>query len=107
MLVKRGEVWLAAPRLPAARDIHKSRPVLVVSPPEMHDHLRTVIVAPVTSKGTAAPFRLGLRLGGKGALVVLDQLHSIDKVRLIRRVGALSPTTLKVALDTLRQTFAP
>lgn len=105
MIVKRGEVWLAAPGRRSAHSARNARPFLVVSPPELLA-LRTVIVAPVATKGPPAPFRPALRIGGGRAFAVLDQLRTLDQSMLMRRVGALSPATLNGVLATLQLTFA-
>ena len=78
----------------------------MVSPAELNEHLRTVIVAPMTSKGFAAPFRAAVTHAGIEGLLVLDQLRAVDKVRLIKRIGVLAPGTLSAALATLQATFA-
>ena len=78
----------------------------MVSPPEMHDYLRTVIVAPMTTKSPPAPFRVPLSHGGKKGLILLDQIRAVDKVRLARKMGSVSAKTLGVALDTLQEVFA-
>ena len=79
--------------------------VVVVSPPEMHDYLRTVIVAPMTTGSKPAPFRIPLKFRGKNGLVLLDQIRILDKGRLAKKVGALSPVTLRATLSTLQQVF--
>jgi mRNA interferase MazF len=72
----------------------------------MHDHLRTVIVAPMTTKGRAAPFRIPVTHAGQRGLVLLDQIRAIDKVRLVRRLGNVSTKTLLQTLARLREAFA-
>jgi mRNA interferase MazF len=105
-LVARGDVWLAALDPTVGSEIRKSRPCVVVSPAEMHDHLRTVIVAPMTTGARAAPFRIAVAFGGKKGLILLDQIRTLDKVRLVRKLGAISSTTLSSALRTLQEVFA-
>ena len=105
-MVKRGEIWQVNLDPTVGSEIQKSRPCVVVSPPELHDHLRTVIVAPMTSKGFAAPFRVPVRHGGRNGLILIDQVRTVDKVRLTRRLGALSAKTLSATLRTLQETFA-
>ena len=87
-------------------EVRNSRPCVVVSPPEMHDHLRTVIVAPMTTGAHDAPFRIPVSFGGKKGLILLDEVRSLDKARLARRLGAVSPATLSATLRTLQETFA-
>jgi mRNA interferase MazF len=105
-MVARGDIWLVALDPTLGSEIQKTRPCVVVSPPEMHDHLRTVIVAPMTSKGTSAPFRIPVSFKRKQGLVLLDQLRTVDKARLVRKEGALADNTLSNALLTLREVFA-
>jgi mRNA interferase MazF len=105
-MVVRGEVWLVALDPTMGSEIQKTRPCVVVSPPEMHDHLRTVIVAPMTSKGRAAPFRIPVTFKRKRGLLLLDQLRAVDKLRLLKKEGAVSDKTLQDALRTLQEVFA-
>jgi mRNA interferase MazF len=105
-MVVRGEIWLAALDPTVGSEIRKTRPCVVVSPPEMHDFLRTVIVAPMTTAGKPAPFRISVTFGGKTGLVLLDQIRTLDKARLAKKLGKVSPATLRAALSALQQTFA-
>lgn len=104
--MNRGEIWLVNLDPTVGSEIKKSRPCVVVSPPEMHDHLRTVIVAPMTTKSRAAPFRIPVTHGGKHGLILLDQVRAVDKVRLVKKLGAVSAKTLAATLDTLQEVFA-
>jgi mRNA interferase MazF len=85
--------------------IQKTRPCPVVSPAEMHDHLRTVTVAPLTTGSRPAPYRIPVEFQGKNGLIMLDQLRTLDKQRLARRLGAVSPRTLGLTLAALREAF--
>ena len=105
-MVRRGDIWLVNLDPTVGSEIQKSRPCVVVSPVEINEHLRTLIVAPMTSKGFAAPFRVPVAHGGVQGLVVLDQLRTVDKMRLAKRLGAVSPKTLSTVLATLRDVFA-
>jgi mRNA interferase MazF len=105
-VVKRGEVWLVALDPAVGSEIQKTRPALVVSPPELHDHLRTVIVAPMTTAGFAAPFRVAVTFQGKKGLIVPDQIRTVDQQRLIRRLGRVQAKTLTAALKVLQEMFA-
>ncbi len=87
-------------------EIRKTRPCVVVSPAEMHDHLRTVIVAPMTTKSHAAPFRIAVTHGGQKGLILLDQMRAVDKARLAKKIGAVSAKALTSALRTLQEIFA-
>jgi mRNA interferase MazF len=105
-MVVRGEVWLVALDPTLGSEIQKTRPCVVVSPSEMHDHLRTVIVAPMTSKGRAAPFRIPVTFKRKQGLILLDQIRAIDKVRLVKKEGSVADKTLLDTLRTLQEVFA-
>jgi mRNA interferase MazF len=78
----------------------------VVSPAEIHDHLHTVIVAPMTTNGRAAPFRIGVAHGGQKGLILLDQMRAVDKTRLTKKLGTVSAKTLTSTLNTLQEVFA-
>ncbi len=100
-MVKRGEVWLVVLDPTLGSEIQKTRPCLIISPPEMHDHLRTVIAAPLTTGSHPAGFRVPLSFKGKDGLILLDQIRTLDKKRLVKRLGAVSDTTLGATLVTL------
>jgi len=104
--VKRGEIWLVNLDPTLGSEIRKTRPCVVVSPAEMHDHLRTAIVAPMTTGSRPAPFRIAITHGGKKGLILLDQMRAVDKVRLAKKLGAVSAKTLTSALTTLQEVFA-
>lgn len=106
-MVKRGEIWLVNLDPTLGSEIKKSRPCVVVSPAELHDHLRTVIVAPMTSKGHPAPFRIAATHGGQKGLILLDQIRAVDKLRLVRKLGSLAPKRLTATLVTMQELFAP
>lgn len=105
--VGRGDVFLVNLNPTRGREIRKTRPCVVVSPDELNAHLRTFIVAPLTSGGHAYPFRVACRFQRKSGHVVLDQIRTVDRERLIRRLGTLSPLPLRETLSVLRETFAP
>ena len=105
-MVARGEVWLVTLDPTVGSEIRKSRPCLIISPPEMHEHLRTVIVAPMTTGARQAPFRIAVIFQGKRGLILLDQLRTLDKIRLVKRLGNVSRTVLASALKALQQVFA-
>ena len=104
--MKRGEIWLVNLDPTVGSEILKSRPCLVVSPAELNEHLRTVMVAPMSSKGFPAPFRVPVTHAGTKGLIVLDQLRTVDKQRLIKRQGAVPAKTLNAVLATLQALFA-
>jgi mRNA interferase MazF len=88
-------------------EIQKTRPCLVVSPDEMNHHIATVIVAPMTSKGRPYPSRIPCRFEGVDGQIVLDQLRTVDKQRLARRLGRISAEEQDAVLAALAEMFAP
>ncbi len=104
--VARGDVWLAALDPTVGSEIQKTRPCIIISPPEMHDYLGTVMVAPMTTGSRPAPFRIAVSFAGKNGLILLDQLRTLDKRRLVRRPGAVQTKTLHASLARLRDIFA-
>lgn len=104
--MKRGEIWLVNLDPTVGSEIRKARPCVVISPPEMHDHLRTVLIAPMTTAGRAAPFRIEVTHAGRKGLILLDQIRAVDKTRLAKRLGAVPAKTLAATLGTLREVFA-
>jgi mRNA interferase MazF len=106
-MVKRGEIWLVNLDPTVGSEIKKTRPCVIVSPPELHDHLRTVMVAPLTSQGKAAPFRIPVQHAGKKGLVLLDQCRAVDKSRLLKGQGVIAAKTLLACLQTLQEIFEP
>jgi mRNA interferase MazF len=92
-VVSRGEVWLAALNPTIGSEILKTRPCLVVSLAELNDYLRTARVAPLMSGGRAAPYRLPVRFRRRACLILLDQARTLDMMRLIRRMGAVTRDT--------------
>ena len=105
--LRRGEIWLAALDPTLGSEIQKTRPCVVVSPPEMNEHLRTVVVAPMTTGSRTAPFRIPIVFQRKSGLILLDQLRTLDRQRLVKRLGVLKPETLARVLDALHAMFAP
>ena len=105
--VRRGEVYLVALDPTRGAEIQKTRPCVVVSPDELNAHLRTVIVAPLTTGGQPSPFRVPCRFLNTSGHVVTDQLRTVDRERLIRHLGRLSPATLARVIAILQEMFAP
>ncbi|MGH7627776.1 MAG: type II toxin-antitoxin system PemK/MazF family toxin [Gemmatimonadaceae bacterium] len=103
----RGEVVLVEldPARGSESVIRKTQPCLVISPDELNHHLRTVIVAPMTTGGHAYPFRPACRFGGKNGRVALDQLRTVDRERLRKRLGVLSPAALAAVFAGLGEMF--
>jgi mRNA interferase MazF len=99
-------MWLAALDPTIGSEIQKTRSCLVVSPAEMDDYLRASLVAPLTTTGSrAAPYRIPVTFRGKVGLILLDQLRTLDRMRLVRRMGVIPPDTLSRTLATLRELF--
>jgi mRNA interferase MazF len=105
--VSRFDVYLVNLDPTVGSEIRKSRPCVVVSPDEMNRHVRTVVVAPLTTAGRPYPSRVPIRFAGKNGQVVVDQLRTVDKIRLARRLGALEPREAAAVLEVLREFFAP
>jgi mRNA interferase MazF len=105
--MKTGEIWLAQLDPTIGSEIQKTRPCLVISPAEMNTHLRTVIVAPMATGARPAAFRVPLTFQGKSGLVLLDQIRTLDRLRLVKRMGQVRPPTLAATLQTLKAMFAP
>jgi len=103
----RGEVYLVELDPARGSEIRKTRPCLVVSPDELNHHLRTAIVAPMTTAGQAHPFRVSCTFGGKRGHVVLDQLRTVDRERLRKRLGTLAPAAVTSVLTVLGEMFEP
>lgn len=106
MEVERFDVWLVNLDPTLGSEIQKARPCLVVSPDEMNRHIATVIVAPMTTKGRPYPTRVACRFQGKTGQIVLDQLRTVDKTRLTKQLGRISPKTQQATLSVLAEMFA-
>lgn len=104
--MKRGEVWLARLDPTEGREIRKTRPCVIVSPPEIHDNLAIVTVAPMTTGSQPAAFRVPVRFAGKNGLILTEQVRVLDKRRLVRRTGAVNRDVLAAVLATLREMYA-
>lgn len=103
--MKRGEIWLAALDPTVGSEIQKTRPCLILSPDELNAHLRTVIVAPMTTGSRPAPFRVAIRFQRKQGLVLPDQVRTLDKTRLVKRLGKADAATLASVLTVLGEMF--
>lgn len=93
MEINRFDVFLVALDPTIGHEIKKTRPCTVVSPDEMNHHIGTVIIAPMTTKGRDYPTRVACTFQGVEGQVVLDQIRTVDKARLVKRLGRLSPST--------------
>ena len=107
MVVKRFDVYLVALDPTIGSEIQKTRPCLVISPDEMNRHIATVIVAPMTTKGQSYPSRVPCQFEDKEDQVVLDQLRTVDKTRLVKHLGQIDAETQAAVLGILAKIFAP
>ena len=106
MVVKRFDAYLVNIDPTVGVEIQKTRPCLIISPDEMNAYIQTVIIAPMTTKARSYPTRVACRFEGKDAYIILDQLRTVDKTRLIKRLGRLSPTAQRHVLGVLAELFA-
>ena len=104
---RRGQVLLIHLNPTRGSEIRKTRPCVVVSPDELNAHLRTFIVAPLTTGGHPYPFRIPCRIRGRPGFVVLDQIRTVDHERLGRSLGRMAPATMARVLGVLQEMFAP
>ncbi len=104
--VKRFDVFLVNIDPTVGSEIQKTRPCLVVSPDETNRHIATVIIAPMTSSGRPYPTRIACIFGGKSGQIVLDQLRTVDKTRLVKRLGRVTAEEQKAVLAGLAELFA-
>ena len=106
MVVKRFEVHLVNLDPTVGSEIKKMRPCLIISPDEMNRWIATVIIAPMTTRGRPYPTRVACKFQGKDGQVVLDQIWTVDKSRLVRRLGIITEPTREDVLATLAKLFA-
>lgn len=102
----RGEVHLVRLDPTLRSEIRKTRPCLIVSPDELNQHLRTAIIAPMTTGGHGYPWRIACRFQRRSGFVALDQLRTVDHERLVKRLGRLAPGTIAAVLEGLQEMFA-
>lgn len=106
LVVKRFEVYLVNLDPTLGSEIQKTRPCLIISPDEMNDHIATVIIAPMTTKGRDYPTRVNCQFESKEGQVVLDQIRTVDKSRLVKRLGKINASIQKEVLVVLMEMFA-
>ncbi len=104
--IKRFDVYLISLDPTIGHEIKKTRPCVVISPDEMNRYISTVIVAPMTTKGRRYPTRVSIRFQGKQGQIVLDQIRTVDKKRLVRRLGRISKNAQKRVAAILQEMFA-
>ena len=103
---QRGEIYLTALDPALGHEIKKTRPCLVISPDEMNHNIQTLIVAPMTTKGRLYPTRVPCRFKSKNGQIVLDQIRTVDRARLVRKLGQVDSKTSAVVIDVLQEMFA-
>jgi len=106
MVVNRFDVFLVNLDPTIGSEIKKTRPCLIISPNEINHHISTVIVAPMTTKGQSYPTRVTCQFQGKEGQIVLDQVRTVDKTRLVKHLGQITAEEQKVVLDILAEIFA-
>lgn len=104
--IHRGDVYLVELNPTRGREIRKPRPCVIVSPDELNAHMGAFIIAPLTTGSHPYPFRIACRFAGKDGHLVLDQLRTVDRQRLVKRLGALTAPTLSKALGVLQEMFS-
>lgn len=105
-LVKQFEIYLVSLDPTLGAEIKKTRPCVIVSPNVVNDNLSTVIVAPMTTTVRSYPTRVKLEFQNKTGEIALDQLRTVDKRRLIKKLGLLKANTFRKVSDTLVEMFA-
>lgn len=104
--MRRFDVYLVNLHPTVGVEIQKTRPCLIISPDELNDYIQTVIVAPMTARARAYPSRVATRFDGKDAQIVLDQIRTVDKRRLVKHLGRISPVAQAGVLAVLAELFA-
>jgi mRNA interferase MazF len=107
MVIKRFDVFLVNLDPTVGHEINRSRPCLIITPDEMNKYIDTVMVAPMMTRGRPYPSRLPCTFQGKSGEIVPDQIRTIDKSRLIKRLGRINPETQSAVLSVLNEMFAP
>ena len=106
VVVNRFDVYLVNLDPTIGSEIQKTRPCLIISPDEMNHHIATVIIAPLTSKGRDYPTRVNCRFEGKDGQIILDQIRTVDKGRLVKKLGRITDKTRNEVLAVLLEIFA-
>ncbi len=106
MVIERFEVYLVVLDPTRGHEIQKTRPCLIISPDDMNHHISTVIIAPMTTKGRKYPSRVQCEFAGKTGFIVIDQIRTVDKTRLVKKLGAIDKLTQMNVLQLLAAMFA-
>ena len=107
MVIKRFDVHLVMLDPTLGSEIQKTRPCVVISPDEMNRFIATVIVAPMTTKGRPYPSRVPIRFKGKSGHIVLDQIRTVDKKRLVKKLGRIDNDAQAAVFALLNEMFSP
>lgn len=105
-MVRRGEVWLVTLDPTSGSEIQKTRPCLIISPDELNGVIRRAIIAPMTSGSHLAPYRVATTFRRKSGLILLDQIRTVDRMRLVKRLGVVDKAALAAALGVLQEMFS-
>lgn len=105
--MQRFDVFLVNLDPAIGKEIKKTRPALIISPDEMNLNISTIIIAPMTTKGRSYPTRVSCRFQGKDGQIVLDQIRTVDKVRLVKKLGHIDKNTGKKVISVLQEMFLP
>ena len=105
--MNRFDVYLVNLDPTVGREIKKTRPALIISPDEMNSHIATIIIAPMTTKGRPYPSRVSCTFQGRKGQIVLDQLRTVDKIRLVKKLGRIDKNTGNKVLSILKEMFLP
>ncbi len=105
MVVKRFDVFLISLNPTIGHEIQKTRPCLIISPNEMNNNIKTVIVAPMSSKGRNYPTRIPCTFHGRKGQIILDQIRTVDKTRLVKKLGSISIPVQKKVFIVLQEMF--
>lgn len=103
MVIKQYDIFLISLDPAIGREIKKSRPCVIISPEEMNTHIGTVIIAPMTTKSHPYPTRIPVKLANKNGWIALDQIRTIDKERIIKKLGNANPNTIKNIKSVLQE----
>ena len=107
MVINRFDVFLVNLDPTVGHEIKKTRPCLIISPNEMNCNISTIIIAPMTTKGRNYPTRISCSFQGKNGQIILDQIRTIDKARLVKKLGVISKNAQMKTLNVLNEMFAP
>lgn len=103
MVIAQYEVYLVNLDPTVGHEIKKTRPCVVISPNEMNNNIRTVIIAPMTTKSRSYPTRVPVRFDGKNGWIILDQIRTVDNIRLVKKMGKISPKVVKEIKNIIQE----